>query len=301
MKLNNMINTDSGINGIFRAKLLSVDGDSEMRAFIPGINNINPFTDDGTVDIEIYNSHKHSFPKVQWCCYNIESKEPSYLDSVCWVMFENGDFKRPVVVSYSVVGGNGLSNNLEQAGTTNGNPVNQTIDVTWWQNQSVTYYVAGGGSGTVNVKSEATTSGLMYMNRTDWNKSSRQYLMQNRYSLEYSANGLITIEKLPVVATIDFWNLGNAYVGRVIRVEFENGVKCDMIIGDVKGNIAAHGAVDYTVLNLGHLMGSNRDVINIIEYGCNKRLPSANEINSVTGSEGTNTKSITLLDIDYLS
>lgn len=104
---NNMVNTDSGVNGVYRAKLIEDDGD--IRAFIPGINNISPFKSDGTLDLNIYESNKQSFPKVQWCCYNVESKEFSNQDPLTWVMFENGDFRRPVVLSYAVIGG-GITN-----------------------------------------------------------------------------------------------------------------------------------------------------------------------------------------------
>ena len=315
--INNLMSGDLGVTGIYRAKLLTTEDETDIRVYVPGVNNICPFDANGNIDLEIYNLHKKSFPKVQWCCYNLESKELVNQDPLCWVMFENGDFRRPVVISYAIIGGlinpdemigndsntSGNNNDSNNSNNTSSSKVNgDTVVVNWWHDKVVTYYVAGGGTGTVKIKSETTTGGLMYMYRRDWNKNCRQYKLQQKYISEYSsAKGLITINGMPVVATIDFWKMGNAYVGRVICVEFENGVKCNMVIGDVKGNIANSSGVDYTVLDLGHLMGNSRNIINIIEYGCNLRLPSASEINNVTHSDGANTKSITLLNIDLLS
>lgn len=292
-----LMNSDLEYHGIFEAKLIE-DGD-KVRVYIAGVSTLNPFSSDGKLVEDIFENNKREFPVAQWCCYNTNSKEFSNTDDASWVMFENGDKNKPVILSYVVIGG---GTSTSTTNITVGTPTGNTVIVNWWHDKEVEYYIAGGGKGKVIIQSEVTTGGLMYMYRNDWNQSVRQYQLQQKYITEYStANGLITIDGLPVVATIDFWQLGNAYVGRVIRVEFENGVKCDMIIGDVKGNIANATGVDYTVLNLGHLMGNSRNAINIIEYGCSSRLPSANEINAVTGSNGENTKSITLLDTDLLA
>lgn len=102
---NSLINSDTGVNGIFRCKLILDDNGIDVRAFIPGISNINPFNSNGSLDLEKFNTYKIFFPKIQWCCYNIESKEFINQDPLCWCMFENGDFKRPVVISYAVIGG----------------------------------------------------------------------------------------------------------------------------------------------------------------------------------------------------
>lgn len=99
-----LMSSDLGVNGIFRAVLLTATDTSDIRVYIPGISSISPLTEDGNIDIEKYMLHKNSFPKVQWCCYNVESKELSNQDKLCWVMFENGDFRRPVVISYAVIG-----------------------------------------------------------------------------------------------------------------------------------------------------------------------------------------------------
>ena len=105
-----LIASEYGFNGIYRAKLITAVDESDVRAYIPGINNINPFDSNGNVDLKIYEKNKLSYPVVQWCCYNLESKELVNIKGPAWVMFENGDVQRPVCISYSVIGGEGETN-----------------------------------------------------------------------------------------------------------------------------------------------------------------------------------------------
>ena len=109
MKNSQLMSGDNAVCGIYRCKILTAANESDVRVYIPGISSINPFNDDGSINLAAYESHKVSFPKVQWCCYNVESKELVNLDSFCWCMFENGDFRRPVVISYAVIGAAGSS------------------------------------------------------------------------------------------------------------------------------------------------------------------------------------------------
>lgn len=95
--------------GIYRAILLPGLSDTDIRAFIPGINNVNPFKKDNTIDLEKYEQNKEIYPKVQFCCYNLESKEVINIKGPAWVMFENGNSRRPVCISYSVIGGSASS------------------------------------------------------------------------------------------------------------------------------------------------------------------------------------------------
>lgn len=100
-----LINNDIGAPGIFRAKLIPPTVDDFVRVYIPGISNMNPFKTNGDVNETIVKQHINNFPTVQWCCYNIDSTQLENQDSFVWVMFESGDFKRPVVISYAVIGG----------------------------------------------------------------------------------------------------------------------------------------------------------------------------------------------------
>ena len=55
-----LLNKDSCISGIHRVKLIP-DGE-DVRVYIPGLSGINPFSDKGTLDKDIFNENKKSFP-----------------------------------------------------------------------------------------------------------------------------------------------------------------------------------------------------------------------------------------------
>ena len=109
---NYLIANEYGFSGVYRAKLLIGTGESDIRAYIPGINNVNPLDSNGNVDMTVYEKNKLSYPVVQWCCYNLESKELVNIKGPAWVMFENGDVQRPVCISYAVIGGEGESSGV---------------------------------------------------------------------------------------------------------------------------------------------------------------------------------------------
>lgn len=115
-----LMTSEYGFNGVYRAKLLMGLTDSEIRAFIPGISSVNPFNSDGTISVSTYESNKESFPIIQWCCYNIESKDIANIKGPAWIMFENGDVQRPVCISYAVIGGEGESSNGGNGSTSSG-------------------------------------------------------------------------------------------------------------------------------------------------------------------------------------
>lgn len=81
-----IINKDAAQSGIFRAKL--IDDNGTIKAKIPGLA-----------------SHKseNTF-EIQWCAYNKESTDINNAEALMWIMFENGDIKKPVCISYTVVG-----------------------------------------------------------------------------------------------------------------------------------------------------------------------------------------------------
>lgn len=87
-----VINRDSAQGGIFRAKL--IDDNGTVKANIPGIVTSSG---SGTKSTE-------SYPEIQWCAYNKESTDLANAEDTMWIIFENGDIKRPVCISYTVVG-----------------------------------------------------------------------------------------------------------------------------------------------------------------------------------------------------
>ncbi len=111
----NLLNTDSSYPGIYRVKV--IDSEKGVRVYIPGISHINPFDKDGNLNEDTYEKHINAFPLAQWCAYNLESCDINNIVEPMWCMFECGDAKRPVIISYTVVGGGGEDIDSTASGT----------------------------------------------------------------------------------------------------------------------------------------------------------------------------------------
>ena len=92
-----LINNSVGNGGIYRA--IAFRGTEDTRVYIPGLHNQDIFGEDGTVSMEKYEPIKHMFPEIQWA--SIQMGELSGTGPLsCWVSFENGDIKRPILLGY---------------------------------------------------------------------------------------------------------------------------------------------------------------------------------------------------------
>lgn len=97
---NKLINTDLNTSGIFKAKLIDYNGD--LRVYIPGITGGNAYKYiDGNYisDVEKYDKCKKSLCIPKWCVPNIQAQRHEQVQS-CWVTFENGDIKRPIIMGW---------------------------------------------------------------------------------------------------------------------------------------------------------------------------------------------------------
>lgn len=94
-----LINKDSSYAGIYRAKVFENEGN--IRVYIPGISQINPFDSNGNLIEDIVSQNISAFPIAQWCAYNLESCDLANISEPMWCMFEGGDVKRPVIISYT--------------------------------------------------------------------------------------------------------------------------------------------------------------------------------------------------------
>ena len=97
-----MINSDLNVGGIYRAFIVTVGGD--IRIYIPGLTSLTagsnaPVNEDGTINKESYEDNKNSLPKPIWCLPNLEAKQHDEVHP-CWVTFENGDSKRPIIMGF---------------------------------------------------------------------------------------------------------------------------------------------------------------------------------------------------------
>ena len=97
-----MINSDLNVGGIYRAFIVTVGGD--VRIYIPGLTSLiagsnAPVNEDGTINKESYEDNKNSLSKPIWCLPNLEAKQHDEVHP-CWVTFENGDSKRPIIMGF---------------------------------------------------------------------------------------------------------------------------------------------------------------------------------------------------------
>ena len=96
-----MINSDINSGGIYRAFILSDNND--IRLYIPGLNSGGdaevPVNNDGSLNNEVFQKCKNILPKPLWCLPNIEAKQHTSAHP-CWVVFENGDAKRPIIMGF---------------------------------------------------------------------------------------------------------------------------------------------------------------------------------------------------------
>ena len=111
-----LVNSDYGNNGIYRARLL-IDSNNEARVFIPAVHNLN------NIKLEELESflfeNKTNFPKAIWGAPNKASCDFQDNDN-CWVAFENGDSKRPIIFGF-------MGNSIKEA-IMSSNASNSSID-----------------------------------------------------------------------------------------------------------------------------------------------------------------------------
>ena len=114
-----MINSDLNVGGIHRAFIVTVAGD--VRIYIPGLTSLIAGTgsvvnEDGTVNTESYNENKETLPRPIWCLPNLEAKQHDEVHP-CWVTFENGDSKRPIIMGFLGKGIKYHANSSEGSGS----------------------------------------------------------------------------------------------------------------------------------------------------------------------------------------
>lgn len=138
-----LINNGLMTPGIYRAFVIKrVDS----RVYIPGLMIENVLTEDGLLDETLYNKVKESLPKALYNSKALENIVGSNPEP-CWVIFENGDSNRPIVMGFFGKGVKSVTSGGITTGSyyTNNNTNNTTsINIT---GMSDILLVAGHGNG----------------------------------------------------------------------------------------------------------------------------------------------------------
>ena len=96
MNNNYLLNQSLMFSGIYRAYVIKRN---DYRVYIPGLMNDNVLNDDESLNETKYNQIKETLPTVLFnsnALKNLLDDKPTS----CWVMFENGDSKSPIVMGY---------------------------------------------------------------------------------------------------------------------------------------------------------------------------------------------------------
>ena len=92
-----MINNDSNVNGIYRAIIINR---GTLKVYVPSIATFKLFENNSlTIIEEVYEKCKDTLPSAQWCVPNMEAMVCDEIHP-CWVVFECGDYKRPIIMGF---------------------------------------------------------------------------------------------------------------------------------------------------------------------------------------------------------
>lgn len=92
-----MINNDSNVNGIYRAIIINR---GTLKVYVPSIATFKLFENNSlTIIEEVYEKCKDILPSAQWCVPNMEAMVCDEIHP-CWVVFECGDYKRPIIMGF---------------------------------------------------------------------------------------------------------------------------------------------------------------------------------------------------------
>lgn len=117
-----LFNNSNNYPGIYRALLIDYNG--ELRIHIPGLSSYK-------LDLNNLEKYKDILPKPIWNVPNLEAQKHETPIHPCWVTFENGDVRRPIImgwlgkgIMYSVGDFEGNSSK----GNSNNSNYNESID-----------------------------------------------------------------------------------------------------------------------------------------------------------------------------
>lgn len=127
-----LINSDLGISGVYKAILLEGN-----KVYVPGITNFSLSDGAGSVNKDSYEKHIDTLPVAWFCAFNRKCTEND-LPASCWVTFECGDVKRPIILGFQ---GKSIKSAIiqdqsgefsESSGSSSGGEVSISINASNW-------------------------------------------------------------------------------------------------------------------------------------------------------------------------
>ncbi len=202
-----LINSDLGVSGIYRALLLE-----NNKVYIPGVFNIKLINNDGSINENIYEMHKDAFPTAYFSAPNKKCTE-NEIPASCWVTFEGGDLKRPIIMGY-------LGDSIKTANISNGSGGATTSESG----------SSGGVSGGKDLQGGQIVDALFtaYYSTPD-NYSSAENILQggptaaNGETLDYTKNTCAAPKSVPFDTNIKVMDTGTQYDGVIYRVNDRGG------------------------------------------------------------------------------
>ena len=145
-----LINSDLGISGVYKAILLEGN-----KVYVPGITNFSLSDGAGSVNKDSYEKHIDTLPVAWFCAFNRKCTEND-LPASCWVTFECGDVKRPIILGFQ---GKSIKSAIiqdqsgefsESSGSSSGGGMNSSI------------VVSGDISGALTAMNQLASGGYAY-------------------------------------------------------------------------------------------------------------------------------------------
>lgn len=151
-----MINSNCNTSGIYRAFIIDADGD--IRIFLPTLSADTdncPIDSNNNLNMEVFKKNKETYPKPLWCIPNIEAKQHEQVHP-CWVVFENGDINRPIVMGFL---GKGIMYSVAVSESESNTSTNNTSTTTTNTNTTS----SGDGSQQITVRTGDINSYFEYL------------------------------------------------------------------------------------------------------------------------------------------
>lgn len=245
-----LISSSNNFGGIYRAILIDSGGD--LRVVIPGLHDKVPVTtsDDGTYifDVTDYEKSKDSYPIPMWNVPNVEAQNHESPIHPCWITFEGGNVRRPIIMGWL---GKGIMYHASNSGGSNNYTGNTG---------SSDYVYTGGGTlgvGATLIVPEGYGTVCTYekeiINASSpthgWAKSTLQGSIR-KDAIEsgrlkqgdiFGLQNCAIIDNRLMIATKS--NIGGNFpvtVGDYLDVEFSDGSVWNCILMDIKGADAPH-------------------------------------------------------------